>query len=482
MLLSIQFPFADARKFLEHTGRLDVPGWPLPTPDSEFVRCFGSIRMRKRGGIEGWIGEDVICEADRALRFCNSLRFVDSKSVSNILLRCGFRRLYFDGWAVGKYEVGICPKKRNRLKLQNWQFKELIEHFLSLPVSIRSFQGNIEFYKLLSSGKYLVNLYQEATTSQRFSGKSESWWVTAGIPLLFVELDAREDIKLPFWSKPVIISDDEEFQLLHCLVPYSGLNLRMWVLHNNRSWAWRSNYYKRLNEIDRARILRICLLRLHAEHEGLRLVLRNLMNGNIKIIPRSQQSDILQKYLNSATAKISKLETNSNKYFEPEIIEIARESINIISPGQRDNLLATIESLDIRKNVFDKLERFVNQWANVTLTEVYNMGDTYNIGQAGAAGRYARSDNNTFVQSEQKKSLAEAAEEIQKLLKQLEQSNTNATDSDKIAYVNDETSLGFKRRVVGALQAGGEAAFEEFLGNPYVNIGKAVVKGWMKAE
>lgn len=481
MLLSIQFTFADTRKFLENTGRLDVPGWPLPTPDSEFVRCFGSIRKRRRGGIEGWIGEDEVCEADRALRFCSSLRFVDSKSVSSILLRCAFRRLYFDGWAVGKYEVGICPKKKSPMTLQNWQFKELIEHFLSLPISIRSFQGNKEFYKLLSSGKYLVHLYQEATTSQKLSYKSENWWVTSGVPLLFVELDTREDIKLPFWSKPVIISDDEDFQLLHCLVPYSGLNLRMWVLHNNRSLAWRSNH-RGLHELDRARTLRICLLRLHAEHEGLRLILRNIMNGKIKILPRTQQSDILQKYLNSATAKISKLETTSNKYFETEIIEIARESINIISPGQRDHLLVTLESLEIRKNVFDKLERFVNQWVSVTLTEVYNMGDTYNIGQAAAAGRYAHSDNNTFIQSEQKKSLAEAAAEIQKLLKHLERNVPNATDSDKIAYVNDETSPSFKRRVVGALQAGSEAAIEEFLDNPYVNVGKAIVKGWIKPE
>ncbi|URD50043.1 hypothetical protein [Chroococcidiopsis sp. CCNUC1] len=482
MLISIQFPFADARKFLENTGRLDVPGWPLPTPDYEFVRCFGSIRRRRRGGIEGWIGEDEICEADKALRFCNSLKFVDSKLASSILLRCVFRRLYFDGWAVGKYEVGICPKKRMRSTLLNWQFKELIEHFLSLPVSIRNFQGNTEFYDLLRSGKHLVQLYQEATTSQSFLCKPEDWWVRSGVPLLFTQLNAKEDIKLPFWSKPVIISEDEEFQLLHCLVPYSGFNLRMWVLHTNRSSTWRSNHHEKLYESDRARTLRICLLRLHAEHEGLRLILRNIMNEKINILPRTPQSDTLQRYLNSATARISKLETASNKHFETELIEIARESIHIISPGQRDNLLASLERLDIRKNIFDKLERFVNQWANVTLTEVYNMGDTYNIGQAGAAGRYARSDNNTFVQMEQKKTLAEAAAEIQKLLKQLEQSNPTATDADKVAYVNDETTPSFKRRVVSALQAGSEAAIEEFLDNPYINVGKAVVRAWIKLE
>jgi len=108
--------------------------------------------------------------------------------------------------------------------------------------------------------------------------------------------------------------------------------------------------------------------------------------------------------------------------------------------------------------------------------------ETYNVGQSGATGRYARSDNNTFIQSEQKQTLAEAAAEIQRLLKQLEQTNPNVTEAEKVAYVNDETTPSFKRRVVGALQAGSEAAIGEFLDNPYVNVGKAVVKGWIKPE
>jgi hypothetical protein len=118
----------------------------------------------------------------------------------------------------------------------------------------------------------------------------------------------------------------------------------------------------------------------------------------------------------------------------------------------------------------------------LVIGEVAMSQDTYNVGQSAATGRYARSDNNTFIQSEQKQTLAEAAAEIQRLLKQLEQTNPNATEIDKVTYVNDETTPSFKRRVVGALQAGGEAAIEEFLDNPYVNVGKAVVKGWIKPE
>ncbi|MEG5140379.1 MULTISPECIES: hypothetical protein [unclassified Microcoleus] len=118
------------------------------------------------------------------------------------------------------------------------------------------------------------------------------------------------------------------------------------------------------------------------------------------------------------------------------------------------------------------------------VSESKSMSETYNnSGQAGAMGRNARADNITFVQqSEQKQTLAASAKEIQELLKQLEQTNPTATDAEKIAHVNDETTPSFKRRAVGALQAGTESAIEEFLDNPYVNVGKAIVKGWIKPE
>lgn len=95
----------------------------------------------------------------------------------------------------------------------------------------------------------------------------------------------------------------------------------------------------------------------------------------------------------------------------------------------------------------------------------------------------ARQQANQYIHlTEQKKTLAEAANEIQQLLKQLEKNNPTATETEKIIFVNDETTPNFKRRVVGALQSGGEAVIEEFLDNSYVNVGKAIVKGWIKPK
>jgi hypothetical protein len=94
----------------------------------------------------------------------------------------------------------------------------------------------------------------------------------------------------------------------------------------------------------------------------------------------------------------------------------------------------------------------------------------------------ARQQANQHIHlSEPKKTLAEAAKEIQQLLNQLEQTNPTATELEKVAYVNDETTPSFKRRVAGALQASGETAIDEFiLENKYLKVVKAAIKGWLQ--
>ncbi|NEP25534.1 HEAT repeat domain-containing protein [Moorena sp. SIO3I6] len=79
---------------------------------------------------------------------------------------------------------------------------------------------------------------------------------------------------------------------------------------------------------------------------------------------------------------------------------------------------------------------------------------------------------------EKNQTLSEAAAEIQQLLKQLEQSNPNATDLEKTAFVNIAIPASTKQRLLSALESGGKEALKELLDNPYVNVGMAIVEGW----
>ena len=83
----------------------------------------------------------------------------------------------------------------------------------------------------------------------------------------------------------------------------------------------------------------------------------------------------------------------------------------------------------------------------------------------------------------QKQSLAEAAAEIQRLLKQLEATNPTATEPEQVAYLNIATKLDIKKRTIAALKEAGETAIDEFiLDNKYTKIVKAAVKGWLQTS
>jgi uncharacterized protein YjbI with pentapeptide repeats len=116
---------------------------------------------------------------------------------------------------------------------------------------------------------------------------------------------------------------------------------------------------------------------------------------------------------------------------------------------------------------------------------IASSGNQNNIGNvAGEAKAEMKSIQHIHNYApEQKQTLAEAAAEIQNLLKQLEQTNPTATEAQQIEHINDETTPKFKKRVVGALQATGEAAIDEFvLENKYLKVAKAAIKGWIKSE
>jgi CHASE3 domain sensor protein len=90
---------------------------------------------------------------------------------------------------------------------------------------------------------------------------------------------------------------------------------------------------------------------------------------------------------------------------------------------------------------------------------------------------------NNVVRSELKQTLAESAKEIQKLLRQLEETNPSATETQQITYIDIATKPDLKQRTISALKEGGETAIEEFfLENKYLKVGKAIVKGWLQAN
>jgi uncharacterized protein YjbI with pentapeptide repeats len=122
---------------------------------------------------------------------------------------------------------------------------------------------------------------------------------------------------------------------------------------------------------------------------------------------------------------------------------------------------------------------------NISQTQGNNMAGDRNIHMG--SGNYNERIEGNYVQgnyyaSGDRQTLSEAAAEIQRLLKQLEETNPTATTEQQQAFVNAAVSPTLKARFVSALQSGWKEAMKEFLDNPYVNVGVAVLEGWHEAE
>jgi internalin A len=152
-----------------------------------------------------------------------------------------------------------------------------------------------------------------------------------------------------------------------------------------------------------------------------------------------------------------------------------------------DDRTAYEDMLDLAKLAVSREINIHNKVEASTVTESYQS----KYDQRNANNQFvdtAQSGSNvTFNQTnytpEQKQSLAEAAAEIQNLLKQLDETNPTATESEQIAHLKDNTTPNFRKRALSALQGGTEAAIDEFLlENKFLKVGKAVIKGYLQPD
>ena len=356
MLFTVQFPLADSRGFLEReTYTVEAPSWLTPLPGVDFVRSFGMVRRRPRGGLSGWLGEGVVCEADRALRFRLLQPYVITDE-RKVLFKVVYRRFYFDGMAVGKFEVGIAGWDRSGRPLTEEESEGLLYHLLRRPVAVPDPTGEEQRCELWQAGQALADLYRVSTTQTAVLGDGgvpQRWWVAAGEPVALLTHDVEEEaVAVPFWGRSVPLPDFQAGHLAYHRVPLDGRQIGLWVIGEE----WTSNWLREL---------RIFLLRLHAEREVLRLVLRHLAAGRIEVTPRSGASNFLQYYLNEATRHIGRLREHSDERAAVDTAELARSAGEFVHPGERDALFQALRAIDVRKNIMRKVADFVGEEVGV---------------------------------------------------------------------------------------------------------------------
>lgn len=122
-------------------------------------------------------------------------------------------------------------------------------------------------------------------------------------------------------------------------------------------------------------------------------------------------------------------------------------------------------------------------------------GDTTMTGDRNintGGGNYNERIERDYIQGNyyaagQPQSLAQAAADIQMLLKQLEQTYPTTTTSQQMVVAAEainriESNPLLKERVINAVKSGGLAAFEKAIDNPAGAFIVGAIKGWQEVE
>lgn len=407
MFITVQIPFVDLRRFRSADPVvLDLPFWPLPR-SGDFVRGAGGTLQRPLGGVGGWVGEAMVCDASRAIRFKDHpsytvderdpYRYSEYRPIpKHRLFHVPFRRLYFDGLAVGKFELGFStgtPLDRYN-SLKDYEIIKVLEQVLSTVVKIPPYVGGeLPVVTLARAGTKLARFYGSASHPRSASEGPLASDVQAGQLVVFVQLGLGEVDPTLDWRElsmpPSLYAEGLAGNKITQQIVYSsGIPHRVWMLDSSVGsvWDWENHRFQTAK--DHVRALRIAILRLHAEKQALREVQRAIISGRLRVKSRSVASDRLQLYLGRAISRIRGKESRIADLLDRQrTIEWIREFEALLTLGEGDELVNNMELLalqmsefDFRPNVIGKVLRYQEE---VTLV----FGDQYiNNGQAGSMG------------------------------------------------------------------------------------------------
>lgn len=346
MILFFQFPVTDRRLFVSNAARLALPLWPSPQPYREFIRSFGVVKPRLKGGFPGWIGENAICDAWSTFQF---LPKPTNKHAHLPRINCIQKHFFADGVALGKFEVIFITRPKYVNFISTKAFSALLNYIINLPITVQGFNKAPIETRFINAAKSLASLYFfSSTPTENLERLKNEIWVFPEAPLLIVELGADENPSFSQSTRIVPISTCPSIELRHQWYKLPDGVFRVWFIKYKSQDK---------NTLSLGRNLRIYLMRIHAEQESFRRVLKLIDTQKIDLTEETEEFQALQRYINETLRRINQLQKSIRKEgADPEAVEhIVCAAINTINPGEIESLLQKLKSVRIRPQVFNKL-------------------------------------------------------------------------------------------------------------------------------
>lgn len=452
MFVSVQIPIIDLRGFICPDKRLAIPGWPAPEADIEFLRAFGSMRRRPSGGLNGWLGEAVICEADKGARFKPTLPRVIGLEYSSgqkeaWKIRAIYRRFFFDGLATGKMEFGFDVRPL-RIDARP-HIPILIKEILNVKITA----SNEKSTSLGMVSTKIARSYARSTTAKKYNSDETERFVIGGRPSLTIEHTGR--------ALPIYMTGSRKPSYMSL----SNNSHRLFRTHREFDQdipVWYFRYFDNYTRTS-TRKLRMCLSRFHAETESLSKTLKAIASGVIDPIPRSVQSDILQHFFIENLRHQRRTGEKIQEKLATPFYEQALHHRDDVLPGYYDSLVEKIKSFSPRKNVLKNVVDHINEMKkNDTASLVNIMGDFFvnSVKNTGTAGIVSGSiDNSGNITTNQNIS----SQPINSLVHDLK--NLSAELDKQAESPDQKVSAASVKNAVSSLEAGDESTALAWLKN-----------------
>lgn len=395
MLLVLQHPFADLRRFLAKSApQVPRPKWPIAEADVDYLRSSGIVRDRRRGGLDDWTTEHHYVDAWRALRFQNGMgraRFTSGSRIPFV-----FRRFHSSG-IVARLDVGfeICAPHDNTA--------QVLFDTAHLPVAVGREPSRS---RLIESGPLLARHFLLATTRRAEVANAPQWWFGAGAPAIVIEY-APGELQLPAAASVLITVGG--VSLAHMAVKFGKLRCNVWLLQRG------------VGSADATRRIRMHLSCLHAECESLRLLLKALDDADKLPIERGEPAaELVELFLVDTIKTVEKPERLGQA--QSPLLFAAREALASVNPGQMSALSA------MRRHTRERVKAYILASQRSTVTTIHierlmndfrNNSGIINTGTARDIVQSVRNEQPRGESDELRLALDALAEQVDALISRL---------------------------------------------------------------
>jgi hypothetical protein len=371
MLFSISFPFTDTRGLIaDAPPRLAMPSWPAPA-QGQHVRSWGAIVPRKRGGLDGFGGEDFVCDFAKALSFRPFDLGAFAKLVPHVRMHVAFQRMWHQGVS-GKFEIGISLNTRKRYDLSSAQTGDLVELILTTPVLVQvpatsSASRSWVSTPLARAGKPLATAYARLSSAHPNGGGDSAAerapeFVVSGEPVTFLSGNRfRNRLELPGERRIRYLPDDDQGEtmsesfapLFHTWFDLDGLKVRTWLI-----CAVASDH----EAVRLARYLRIGLQRVHCERQSLLKVLTEVATHRVDPTPGTTEHATLDSYVDYGLSQFKKPRRGKIERHTLDLMDLVLSTEDRVTPGFSSQVLQErLRALRIRRNTTRNAIQFINK-------------------------------------------------------------------------------------------------------------------------